>query len=1177
MKDKRKNRYLLIFAALAAFALIGWGTAAITGGIWNNESNTKNISSNKQNQIVANQLANYIKNPIIINASNITSNEALLSNNTTFVDDLILNVIKQDLNNSYIKVNNTILNSKELLNNISIILPSKVTYANYLKGELSDVVLTYGSNNNKVNIIPLNASSYTVQGFEIPNTSNIHDLNKNIANILSSYITNPIQIIDNITPTQALISSEQQKTISLIKQKINSDLISNSIVVNNVVYSSQTLINNINVILPTTISIKDQTLGVLNNVTLTYGNNNNKVIIPTKSGSNYYEVIGFLTNNNSNTEQYNKYIPIISASANSVLLGENALLSLDSNNYWANNDFSSTSSGYVFKYQWVSTNSNKILASGILNNNLKELPLTYSLTSLTITSSYYLMINVLKNNILQYSIKSNVVQILVINPIITIGIKDGSGFNTSSTIINQQNMINLTFIPSKENANWYENKLYQWLSYDEITNQWDAVSSNWQTITSNTIPNINVKQGTYKLVINVDNVFIYSNAFTVTLNQNPRSIILQDSKIPIYGQDVTINANNNGFNSSNWTFIWKIMDNKTKSYVNLNEVLNSNEYHETINNNTETLTIYNCISSYVIELVATNSNNNIDEVTSNSIAISYNNATLSITNANISNDNTYDYGQSISELSINENDSTWKSPYNINPSDLIYTWYENNQIVSNNITYLPKNLQVGTYQYYLVITCKTLSNYKVVSNTITIHINQPVITISSSNSSTNQINFGKKTNLTSSITNINSNELGKSIKYQWQYLNNSSWMNAPDITNYEASSSTNSNYSFIITKSNTYRLVLLNNNNIIATSNILNLECINPPLVLTAQANNIVSNSFINGSNVTISLSNNNVYENTIASNWTYTWIDPNGNKITSSTIYSGINTSNLSFVLNSTTTGLYYLVISNSLIDFSLKSTAIAILINDSSINLTAQAKNKNNQIIQWFNNDWTSNDAVEFGSNVLITAIGENVDLSNGNYSYIWQYYNEQSNNWVDYDKTSNSSTLNISAVKSSQFRVIVKSASNSWISKSIKIDIIAPTIIVTATSNSNWNCFSYACYVTLTSVINNCIANGSWNYTWIQNGNYSSPLSTSATTGVLLVNTITIIVIYTYVPTKANINNSYYQDVTFSSNPLIIQINNTRNSGTTISSSSSNNNDSSSNSSGVSVSVDSKMIEK
>ena len=77
--------YLLIFAALAAFALIGWGTAAITGGIWNNESNTKNISNNKQNQIIANQLANYIKNPIIINASNITSNEALLSNNTTFV------------------------------------------------------------------------------------------------------------------------------------------------------------------------------------------------------------------------------------------------------------------------------------------------------------------------------------------------------------------------------------------------------------------------------------------------------------------------------------------------------------------------------------------------------------------------------------------------------------------------------------------------------------------------------------------------------------------------------------------------------------------------------------------------------------------------------------------------------------------------------------------------------------------------------------------------------------------------------------------------------------------------------------------------------------------------------------------------------------------------------------
>ncbi|MBO6041847.1 hypothetical protein J6P52_01535 [bacterium] len=78
-------------------------------------------------------------------------------------------------------------------------------------------------------------------------------------------------------------------------------------------------------------------------------------------------------------------------------------------------------------------------------------------------------------------------------------------------------------------------------------------------------------------------------------------------------------------------------------------------------------------------------------------------------------------------------------------------------------------------------------------------------------------------------------------------------------------------------------------------------------------------------------------------------------------------------------------------------------------------------------------------------------------------------------------------------------------------------------------------------------------------------------------MLVNTITIIVIYTYVPTKANINNSYYQDATFSSNPLTIKINNTPNSGTTISSSSSNNNDSSSNSSSVSVSVDPKMTEK
>ena len=79
--------------------------------------------------------------------------------------------------------------------------------------------------------------------------------NKEIANALSAYIDNPIQIISStITSNDALLATNQDLIKTLILNKIKQELLNKQISINNKIYTEQELISNINIQLPANVS-----------------------------------------------------------------------------------------------------------------------------------------------------------------------------------------------------------------------------------------------------------------------------------------------------------------------------------------------------------------------------------------------------------------------------------------------------------------------------------------------------------------------------------------------------------------------------------------------------------------------------------------------------------------------------------------------------------------------------------------------------------------------------------------------------------------------------------------------------------------------------------------------------------------------------------------------------------
>ena len=185
------------------------------------------------------------------------------------VKNLILQTIKNDLDNKKITIGENIYSGIEVFKYISIQLPNNITYTQYLNGEIPGVILKYGTAENDVEIKPTNSTSYTVTGFEKPNPNLSNtQTNQNIANELNSLLNQIIKItgFENTTPSTNLLNSNAQETL---KEAIKTGILNQinasnkSFIFNNIVYSAQDIVSGISVTLPQTVTMSDEENGTM--------------------------------------------------------------------------------------------------------------------------------------------------------------------------------------------------------------------------------------------------------------------------------------------------------------------------------------------------------------------------------------------------------------------------------------------------------------------------------------------------------------------------------------------------------------------------------------------------------------------------------------------------------------------------------------------------------------------------------------------------------------------------------------------------------------------------------------------------------------------------------------------------------------------------------------------------
>ncbi|MBO6094960.1 hypothetical protein J6P11_02955 [bacterium] len=322
-------------------------------------------------QYLAKKLGQLISNPIII-SSDLTASEALYQDNYEIVTKLILNKIQDDLGSDSLTINGISYPTSNIIKDLKIILPSTVSYDDYLSGSISGVKIEYVTSKQTIDIATNNNSSYTVQGFLVPRISST---NQTIANILSLHIKNPIQINDSLNASQALQTNNIVNTIDEIKASIRNDLNNKDITINNnIVVPINEVLSNINVTLPTTITSSELDSGIINNVVLKYENKNNITNIIASNGSKTFTVIGFNIPNNNETQLQNTAIV-------------NELDKLIKNPITLANGFGLTAA------QSISSDANK----QILFNAIKEVIKNELGTNFTINSISYETSQILQN------------------------------------------------------------------------------------------------------------------------------------------------------------------------------------------------------------------------------------------------------------------------------------------------------------------------------------------------------------------------------------------------------------------------------------------------------------------------------------------------------------------------------------------------------------------------------------------------------------------------------------------------------------------------------------------------------------------------------------------------------------------------------------------------------------
>ncbi|MBO7044256.1 hypothetical protein J6W34_07045 [bacterium] len=294
-----RNKKLLVLASCLCAICVTSGIVSVI------PEYSKSYLLSTSIQYLAKKLGQLIKNPIII-SSDLTASEALYQDNYEIVTKLILNKIQDDLGSDSLTINGISYPTSNIIKDLKIILPSTVSYDDYQSGSISNVKIEYVTSKQTIDITTNNNSSYTVQGFLVPNISST---NQTIANILSLHIKNPIQINDSLNASQALQTNNIVNTIDQIKASIRNDLNNKDITINNnIVVPINEVLSNINITLPTTITSSELDSGIINNVILKYENKNNITNIIASNGSKTFTVKGFNIPNDNQTQLQNTAI-----------------------------------------------------------------------------------------------------------------------------------------------------------------------------------------------------------------------------------------------------------------------------------------------------------------------------------------------------------------------------------------------------------------------------------------------------------------------------------------------------------------------------------------------------------------------------------------------------------------------------------------------------------------------------------------------------------------------------------------------------------------------------------------------------------------------------------------------------------------------------------------------------
>ena len=604
---------------------------------------------------------------------------------------------------------------------------------------------------------------------------------------------------------------------------------------------------------------------------------------------------------------------------------------------------------------------------------------------------------------------------------------------------------------------WLDSKLgliYTWQAFNNENGKWDNVAS---SDTDTTYSFNLLTSDTYRLIITQKNnpgFDLISNTVLINVTDNNLSITSNASSpmAIVYGDDVTFSITNKIWqNNPNVKYQWYVIANGVTSAI---KGATSDTYTTSVTNSN---TYYLVITDPSIAKFSLTSNSIQVGTTDNSLAIAIKGQTT-----NSSNIYSLTYWTKV-DLIISS--SHWSD---VNNPDLVYTWYE-----YNGTQYQPiANQASNNYQfnlnsngiYKLIITNKDNPNFKLVSNTIQLNVNDKYLDIAPTgnvNLAGNEITptYGNSVTLQVSAPSIWAND--SSLTYQWYS------MVSGQTTATAISDANKPTYTFNANGKLTYYLEITNQDGFSLTSNKISVNPQIPPLDIEVKGHDSLTSSFsfTYGSSVTLDVAGTDSFWNTTTQHFTCQWqyFDSASNSF----VNVPSNGTSLTYSFNCFKSTSYKLVISFNGKQISSNLININVLDSTLQIGVKGQSVSATNTYSEIYGNSATLD---------IVTSSWAN-PASIFKLTYQWQKFDSKTNSWTNVGTNSNTFTT-IPLVATGIYRLKITDASISGFdlppSASLTINVtnntlaINPTAIqgqssVSATANNTYQ-ITYGAYTTL-----------------------------------------------------------------------------------------------------------------